>query len=216
MTEYHKIQTMFKREQAKPCRIIPGAWTTPEFEYLKDNRWEFTEKVDGTNIRVMFNGLALKYGGKTDSAQTPCDLIERLHGIFDLQLEAMKGLFCQEGKPLPDVCLYGEGYGAGIQRGGCYKAMKDFVLFDIKIGELYLKRSDIEDIAGKLGCDVVPVIGRGTLQQAIDIVKVGFKSTWGDFMAEGIVARPIAELKDRRGHRIITKIKHRDFYETPR
>jgi hypothetical protein len=39
----------------------------------------------------------------------------------------------------------------------------------------------------------------------------GFSSTWGDFNAEGIVARPICELKSRNGERIITKLKHRDF-----
>ena len=39
----------------------------------------------------------------------------------------------------------------------------------------------------------------------------GFKSQWGDFMAEGIVARPAQELRTRDGHRIITKIKHKDF-----
>lgn len=39
----------------------------------------------------------------------------------------------------------------------------------------------------------------------------GFNSIWGDFIAEGIVARPAVELKTRNGHRIITKIKHKDF-----
>lgn len=42
----------------------------------------------------------------------------------------------------------------------------------------------------------------------------GFKSQWGDFIAEGIVARPMTELKNRNGSRIITKIKHKDFAET--
>lgn len=27
-----------------------------EFDYLKDNTWIFTEKVDGTNIRIMWDG----------------------------------------------------------------------------------------------------------------------------------------------------------------
>lgn len=55
MKEYHKIQTCFKRDE-KTKRIIEGDWTLPEFEYLKDCQWVFTEKVDGTNIRVMWNG----------------------------------------------------------------------------------------------------------------------------------------------------------------
>jgi hypothetical protein len=42
-------------------------------------------------------------------------------------------------------------------------------------------------------------------------VQNGFTSQWGDFAAEGIVARPKIELKTRGGKRIITKIKHKDF-----
>jgi hypothetical protein len=39
----------------------------------------------------------------------------------------------------------------------------------------------------------------------------GFNSQWGNFLAEGIVARPKTELKTRRDDRIITKVKQRDF-----
>jgi hypothetical protein len=211
MKEYHKIQTMFKREKDKPCRIIYGEWTLPEFEYLKDNQWDFTEKVDGTNIRVMFDGNGLRYGGKTDAAQTPCDLIERLRNIFEPKLSIIKEMFpAKENTPI-EVCFYGEGYGAGIQKGGYYKATKDFVLFDIKIGNFWLYRENVKDIANKLTLDIVPVVGNGTLEDGIKLVKDGFKSTWGDFIAEGIVARPKVELTGRYG-RIITKIKHKDFF----
>ena len=34
-------------------KFILGEWTTPELKYLKDNQWVFTEKIDGTNIRIM-------------------------------------------------------------------------------------------------------------------------------------------------------------------
>jgi hypothetical protein len=42
-------------------------------------------------------------------------------------------------------------------------------------------------------------------------VGCGVKSWWGDFDAEGIVARPQVELFTRAGHRIITKLKCKDF-----
>ena len=60
----------------------------------------------------------------------------------------------------------------------------------------------------------VPIIGRGMLHDMIDRVRCGFTSTWGDFPAEGIVARPAVELKARNGARIITKIKTKDFVST--
>ncbi|OGE25607.1 hypothetical protein A3C26_03480 [Candidatus Daviesbacteria bacterium RIFCSPHIGHO2_02_FULL_39_12] len=112
-----------------------------------------------------------------------------------------------------EVCLYGEGYGRKIQETGKLYAPDgvDFVLFDITIDEWWLERKNIEDIAQKLGVKVVPIVGEGTLTDAIEMTKKGFKSEWGDFLAEGIVAKPRTELNSREGERIITKIKHRDF-----
>jgi len=76
---------------------------------------------------------------------------------------------------------------------------------------LALNLSDVEDVAAKLGLEVVPVIGEGTLHDAVARAKVGILSKWGDFEAEGIVARPKTELNTRSGHRLIAKIKCRDF-----
>jgi hypothetical protein len=109
-------------------------------------------------------------------------------------------------------CLYGEGYGARIQKGGGnYRPDQDFVLFDVKVGDWWLQRDAVEDVSGKLSLDIVPIIGRGTLVYMVELVEKGFQSQWGNFQAEGIVARPACELKARNGHRIITKIKTRDF-----
>lgn len=213
MKPYSKIDTVFKRdEQTK--RIIEGAYTIPEFAYLKDNTWVFTEKVDGTNIRVMWNGSAVTFGGKTDDAQMPVTLLYRLQELFDG--ERNRGLFAatfNRAEETPQVTLYGEGYGAKIQKGGGrYKPDgADFVLFDVKIDEWWLQRESIEDIAAKLGIDVVPILGEGTLAEAIALTRTGFASRWGDFPAEGIVVKPKVEIKTRKGDRIITKIKQRDF-----
>lgn len=211
MKEYHKIQSMFKRDK-ETKRMLFGQWTCPEFEYLQNNPWQFTEKVDGTNIRVIFDGERIMFKGKTDNAQMPPGLLDRLHELFDSKIETFKTIFSKDGVVFP-ACLYGEGYGAGIQKGGCYKQTKDFVLFDTLINEYYLLRPAVEDIATKLGIDIVPLVGTGTLRDGIAMVKAGYKSAWGDFLAEGIVARPAIELNMRNGHRIITKIKHIDFKE---
>ncbi len=207
MKEYHKIQTLFKRDlQQKSKPLIEGEWSLPEFEYLANNEWVFTEKVDGTNIRVMLAEGKVTFGGRTDSAQIPAQLVARLNEKFlplaDLALEKLG----------ENSCLYGEGYGAKIQKGGGnYRADQDFVLFDVKIGDWWLQRTDVEDVARTLGLDIVPIIGSGTLHDAVKIVKQGLKSTWGDFLAEGIVARPKIELFTRNKHRLITKIKGKDF-----
>jgi len=207
MNEYHKIQTLFKRDmERKEKTLLEGQWTLPELEFLAGNTWVFTEKVDGTNIRVMLQGGAITFGGKTDSTQIPAQLVARLNERFLPLAEKMQEVFgC-------DACLYGEGYGAKIQKGGGnYRQDQDFVLFDVKVGDWWLQRTDVEDVAAKFGIDVVPIIGEGTLHDAIAWAKRGIPSTWGDFEAEGIVARPKTELRTRSGHRLITKIKCRDF-----
>lgn len=214
--EYHKITTLFKRDPKNMRFILEGQWAEPEFEWLKNNKWIFTEKVDGTNIRVMFNGNAVTFGGKTDNAQIYVPLLNKLAGLFDTtpKRQLFKEMFIDPEKTEPiEVCLYGEGYGARIQKGGgnYKKDDVDFVLFDVRIGKIWLERKNVEDIAVKLGIKVVPIVGEGTLLEAVELIKGGLKSQWGDFLAEGLVCRPEVELFDRRGHRIITKIKARDF-----
>lgn len=207
MNEYHKIDTIFKRD--KTGKLLFGQYSQPEFEYLKDNQWDFTEKVDGTNVRIMIDSV-LRFGGKTDNAQMPTPLLEKLQSIFTY--DKLNEVF-PVTKMLREVCLYGEGYGAKIQKGGgnYIPSGVDFVLFDVKVGKWWLKRDDVVDIASKLHLTVVPVIGIGTLESALEAANTGFKSRWGDFIAEGIVLRPCSELFGRAGQRIITKIKYKDF-----
>jgi ATP-dependent RNA circularization protein (DNA/RNA ligase family) len=212
MKEYHKIQSVFLRDPATKHRtFLIGQYSEPAFEYLANNQWLFTEKVNGTNVRVHWSGEKVTFGGRTADAQMPLFLVYRLEQLFPMAKFA--ALF-----PYPeytDVMLFGEGYGAKIQKGGGnYKPDGvDFVLFDVMIGGVYLERNNVEDVAAKLEIPVVPIVGRGTLNDAIEMTKGGFNSTWGLFMAEGLVMRPACELVDRRGHRVITKVKHRDFAE---
>lgn len=209
MSEYHKIQSIYKRDMtSKRKTLLEGQWSMPEFEYLAGNTWVFTEKVDGTNIRVIFKDGGVTFGGRTDNAQIPAQLVTRLNERFLPLAPKLTEVF-----PDGAAVLYGEGYGAKIQKGGGnYRPDQDFVLFDVLVSNAaYLQRADVEDVASRLGLDVVPIIGEGTLHDAVARAKAGIRSTWGDFDAEGIVARPKTELKTRAGQRLIAKIKCRDF-----
>ena len=208
MTEYHKIDTIYLRDpKTKFKTLLMGEYASPEFAYLAENQWIFTEKVDGTNIRILIaKDGNISFGGRTDNASIPALLLERLAERFLRQHDLLAEMFPDGG------CLYGEGYGARIQKGGGnYRPDQDFVLFDVMVGDWWLQRDAIEDISTKLLVDIVPIIGRGTLANMVDIASKGFQSRWGSFQAEGIVARPLTELKSRSGRRIITKIKTRDF-----
>ena len=204
---YHKIDTVFKRDESTRNKsLLIGQYSRPEFEYLAENRWIFTEKVDGTNVRVSISdaGSLIHFGGKTEKAQLPGPLTRRLEELFLRQRDKLREIF-------PDgAVLYGEGYGEKIQTGGIYRREQDFVLFDVQISGLWSSRKAVQEIASNLGLDVIPVVGYGTLPEMVEKVRVGFTSAWGDFLAEGIVARPEVELLDGAGRRVICKIKHRD------
>lgn len=213
--EYCKINTIYKRDERG--KIIEHDYATPEFDYLASNQWTWTEKVDGTNTRVYWDGEKVTFGGRTDSAQMPMVLINRLDELF--RADDSKRL--RSALPTGGYVLYGEGHGAKIQKGGGrYSATPEFVLFDVlaeaedsdgsKIW-LWLSRENVVDIGHKLAIDVVPLVGKGTLLQAAVMAQQGFNSDWGNFPAEGLVMRPETELRDRRGKRVIAKIKTRDF-----
>jgi hypothetical protein len=66
MDIYHKIQTVFLRNTEDNFKsLLEGQFAKPEFEFLANNQWDWTEKVDGMNIRVMFNGEKVYLAGKT-------------------------------------------------------------------------------------------------------------------------------------------------------
>lgn len=215
MREYSKIHTLFKRDEDN--RIIEGDWTLPEIGYLAGLQWHVTEKVDGQNIRVQFNGNTVTVGGRTKDADLRKDMVSALLEKFDNDdmLDRMHDVFGSS-----EAILFGEGFGPGINGGGKYSTHHDFVLFDVYVPSTncgadregwWLHRVNVEDVAAKLGLNIVPLIGEMTLYEAIDFVRSGFRSRWGDFYAEGLVAKTPVELFTRKGQRLITKIKHKDL-----
>lgn len=191
--EYPKIYGPYDRDTSSgPNRnkVIPGQWSRPEFEALADTPWVWTEKVDGTNIRVGWDGHKVHFGGRTDNAQIPVKLLDHLLTTFPEELFEQ-----QFGSD--HVVLYGEGHGAGIQKGGGrYAAAPSFVLFDIRIGRFWLLRNAVVDIANNLGIGFVPQVYVGNVFHAIDIVGRSLTSQWdgGSFLAEGVVGTPALSL----------------------
>lgn len=207
LKEYHKIETIFERDE-KTKKLIEGKFRNETVEYLKDNIWQFTEKIDGTNIRVYWDGHKVSFHGRTDKAQIPADLVNRLNELFggDINEEIFEQKFGET-----EVMLVGEGYGEKIQKGGLYRKGQDFILFDVMIANNWQPRENIEDIAEIFNIDVVPIVLEGTIQEGIDFVKKKPKSVFGTADSEGLVGRTKFELQTRTGNRVIAKIKVRDF-----
>ena len=210
MREYPKIETIFSRDTEGTKKLIFGTYRDETVKYLRFNDWQFTEKIDGTNISVEWDGHAVSFHGRTERAQIPKHLLEYLEKTF-LTTEAEE-LFEQTYGD-KNVILYGEGYGAKIQNGGNYRSDVSFILFDVLIGDNWQEREWVEKTAKMFGIDVVPVVFVGSLEEGIDYVMEHHPSTIGTAMMEGIVGRPMVEMRDRLGKRIIVKIKLEDFKE---
>jgi hypothetical protein len=211
MIKYPKIKTIYNRNQDDLKHVILGAWSLAEFDYLKDNTWVWTEKVDGTNIRVIWDGEKVTFGGRTDNAQIPAFLLSRLQELFTAEKlrDAFNPLDCP-------VILFGEGYGKKIQKvGGRYKSDgTDFILFDVKVGDYWLERDNVADIANSLNIKAVPILGTGSLLEATEFLKGNEKSRIsedGELPIEGLILRPVLNLYDHHHGRIIGKLKCRDL-----
>jgi hypothetical protein len=176
---------------------------------------------------VKFN---VRYAGKTDNAQIPPKLLKHMEEKYPKE-KVLASLGLKEFIPtseweidhnwleydqIPNIyTIYGEGYGNGIQKGGNYiKNGNEFIVFDVKVNDIYLKTDARDEIATKLGAPIVPFIGYFTLDEAIDFVRKGFVSTISEnreYMAEGLVLRTDLGLRNRMGKRLIVKVKYEDF-----
>ena len=209
MQTYNKIDTIFERDE-KTKKLINGKFRNETVEFCKDLTWQFTEKVDGTNIRVYWDGHRVEFGGRTENAQIPAPLVNKLNELFggDINEQFFEQKFGEN-----EVILFGEGYGPKIQNGGSYRDDVDFIMFDVMINGNYQARESVEDIARYFNVNIVPILAEGPLSAGIDYVMTHKYSTIAQNGAEleGVVARPKMELKDRTGKRLIVKIKFKDF-----
>ena len=211
MFKYPKTESLFKRDENFN---VTDEIRLPEFENIKN--WLITEKIDGTNIRIIYTpDDKLLIRGRTDKASIPTFLLEELQNIFTV--EKVKAILDNPIKK--GLCLYGEGYGAKIQKGGGnYNKGNSFRLFDVWIDGWWMEWDSIEEIAEKLGIKTVPHLGTVSLNQAIDYVTgvenasvVAEEESNKYILAEGIVARTYPTMLFRNGIPIKWKLKIKDY-----
>ena len=211
MIEYPKIETVFERSTEGSKKLLEGQYRDQSVWYLRNNSWYWTEKIDGTNISVEWDGHEVTFHGRTWKADIPKHLLTKLEEMFggETNEEMFEQLFGDK-----HVILYGEGYGNKIQKvGSLYRDDCSFILFDIYLPEqdLWLQQPNCVEIAESLGIDYVPLQFIGTIEQAVAWVKEGKQSAIGTAPLEGLVGKPCGDFKDRQGKRIIVKVKTRDF-----
>ena len=215
MIKYPKIKAPYKRDTN--TNKLTREYVCKELEYLAEAGCEFiaTEKIDGTNISIDWDGYTVSFHGRTERADIPKHLLQRLEELFG----GSRGehIF-EEHFGDKHVVLFGEGYGAKIQKGGgLYSETPEFILFDVYFPEsdLWAQSDLIYEIASYFGIEQVPVFPARTLEEWCDFIAQKPKSllNHGKHDMEGVVIKPAIELKDRRGNRLMYKVKACDFKE---
>lgn len=204
--KYPKINTLWKRNEKDKFNIIEGDYSCPEFENIK--QWHITEKIDGTNIRILYNGKEPVFYGKTDKAQIPPFLLEYLKKIFTKELLSKQFPEAKNG-----IILYGEGYGNKIQSGKRYRDDNSFILFDALIDGWWLEPDKVKQLAKELGIDYVPELGIRSIKEVISLIQGSYPSgiSKQELNAEGIVARSHPLVLFRNGEPVMWKLKTKDY-----
>lgn len=168
------------------------------------------EKIHGTSAYISWKKAALRFfsGGEKHT-----DFIK----IFD---EAkLTGCFSQLG--MNEVVIFGEAYGGKCQgMSGTYGKELRFVVFDVKIGDTWLNVTNAHNVASKLGLEFVDYARVPATMEAIDAERdrpstQAVRNGCGDDkIREGVILRPLIEIRDNRGERIIAKHKRDEFRET--
>lgn len=219
--KYPKIPSPFKRHADGPDKnkFDFTQWASREIETLsRVEEWIWTEKLDGTNIRIYWDGYKPEFGGRTDRADIPGTLMKWLtENITEELLEQTFGT--------TQAVLFGEGVGPKIQSGGNYGDVR-VVLFDVLIvggrtdgHGIWLERPSVGEIATSLGISVVPVYSYESLASMVACYRsqdfhssmTAALATKTEMLAEGLVGTAPRGLLDRRGERVQVKVKAKDF-----
>lgn len=204
VSEYQKIESLYFFDTT--TQKYKKEFLNKIVEYLKDLPWIGTEKIDGANTRIVWNGFNFSILGRENKSQVP----EEVKKIFNekfIERDDMEVAFEQMfGKK--QVILFVEAHGGKIQKGA-YNCDTSIIGFDIMVGGKYLSKFVASEIFVKLGIDFVPIINFDNLQSAIDFVKTHENSIkYPDCKMEGLVCVPKCEIYDYSGKRIAVKIKN--------
>lgn len=166
------------------------------------------EKIHGTSAHITWNNQLHLSSGAASSVNFqklfPTDLAEKLKAQLGLD---------------PAV-IYGEAYGGKLLgMSGTYGKNLGFIAFDVKINDLWLSVPQAEAFVKELGLDFVSYNKIPCTVEAIEaeIYKdsvLAEKNGNPGKIREGVVLRPLMELRKNNDQRFIVKHKRPEFRET--
>lgn len=168
------------------------------------------EKLHGTSAHIAWRDgkIWLSPGGES---------ADRFRRLFDES--ALAAAFEKLGHP--SVIVYGEAYG-GSQQKQAWRYGKElrFCAFEVQIGEHFVNVPVADEIVKGLSLEFVHYKKISTDLPAIDAERdapseqARRNGVEGDQPREGVVLRPLIELRDNGGSRIISKHKRDEERET--
>jgi hypothetical protein len=178
-----------------------------------------TEKIHGTSVHIKFEPVI-------GSVQVPEPVkfypggvsMDTFTALFDK--EALAAKFVEMGHP--KVTIYGEAYGGSCQKmSKTYGPAIKFIVFEVDIDGLRLAVPDAEAVARSLGLEFVHyrLIENFTLadldtEMLADSVQAARNGMGPGHLREGIVLRPVVEVRKNDGKYIRAKHKNPKFQET--
>jgi len=178
------------------------------------------EKIHGSSAHISFKQ---NYNSNGDTLEPQINLFcgrckkEVFHSLWDK--EKLKNKFLETR--LDEVTIYGEGYGGKIQgMSHTYGKELKFIAFDVKIGHTWLNVPKAYEFCKLMGIEFVYYEKISTKLEDLDKARDKFsvqacRNGMGELkIQEGIVLRPLIELKKNNGARIICKHKRDEFMET--
>jgi Rnl2 family RNA ligase len=204
-------------------------------------RWIATEKIHGAQLVIGSDGEQVCFGKRKAwlAADEPFFGWQMLRNELEVASRAIHAALAREAA----IYIYGELFGGGyphpevealpglspVQTGIWYAPTLCFAAFDLLlVGDdepVFLAHEQLESLADAAGLLTVPVLGRGTRRELVEL-PVRYPSTVAglldlpaipDNLAEGYVLKPDAELPARTRPLVKHKIAEFDenqFYES--
>lgn len=207
MKYYSKIESIFNRGEDFKFNY---KYRRPEYAYVK--YWDATEKIDGTSTFLYFdlkNDYPL-FGGRTPKTNTSGKWIPRKW--FEQKINSV-GDRWRDYLNMYDINslqIFGESYGAGIQKGGGLYGDPSFRMFDVLVDDTYwLDQGKMTAVSDFFEIGQVPSLGHLTTEEALAMLGRQSEVTEQDRVAEGLVLK--TPMFDSRGDRVMCKMKVRDI-----
>lgn len=216
---YHHIDAPTKQDKeygraTKKWRLltpmdgVADTYRSPLLAYLARFPWVYTRKVDGENIRIQWNGEQALWNGKSNKFQCSADFTDYMNSTF------LEEIFEEKFGRDKVVTIFGEKMGPKTQRNELGLEKDELIIFDVNIDGTWLCKQDVKDIAGYFGArtvlDFMPSTDDDLALQLKTLIEMCADGRFKDW--EGIVATPLVEMRDQAGHRVIVKIKNKDYF----